>query len=75
MVLKDPHMSDTDNSTRSKAIGAGVGIGVGIGSGWGIVMAQIMDGDLATGLVFGAGAGFVIALLSGAAVYRTTTTD
>jgi hypothetical protein len=68
-------MSEIDNSARSKAIGAGIGIGVGIGGGWGIVMAQMMDGDISTGLVFGAGAGLVIALISGAAVYRTVTTE
>jgi len=68
-------MSETDDSARSKAIGAGIGIGVGIGGGWGIVMAQMMDGDISTGLVFGAGAGLVIALISGAAVHRTVTTE
>jgi hypothetical protein len=67
-------MSGDKDSTRSRAIGAGIGIGVGIGGGWGLVMAQMMDGDISTGLVFGAGAGFVIALISGAAVYRTATT-
>lgn len=68
-------MSKGNNPTRSKAIGAGIGIGVGIGGGWGIVMAQMMDGDISTGLVFGAGAGLVIALISGAAVYHTATTE
>jgi len=68
-------MSGGNNPTRSKAIGAGIGIGVGIGGGWGIVMAQMMDGDISTGLVFGAAAGLVIALISGAAVYRTATTE
>lgn len=63
-------MSDADDPIRSKAIGAGVGIGVGIGGGWGIVMALLMDGDISTGLIFGAGAGLVIALISGTAVYR-----
>lgn len=67
-------MSTTDDSVRSKAIGAGIGLGVGIGAGWGIVMAQIMDGEIATGLTMGAGAGVVIALVSGAAVYHTATT-
>jgi hypothetical protein len=73
--FNDPVMSETDNSARSKAIGAGIGIGVGIGGGWGIVMAQMMDGDISTGLVLGAGAGLVIALISGATVYRTVTTE
>ena len=66
-------MANSNNPIRSKAIGAGIGIGVGLGGGWGIVMAQMMDGDISTGLVFGAGAGLVIALISGAAVYRTAT--
>jgi hypothetical protein len=38
-------------------------------------MAQMVDGNISTGLVFGAGAGLVIALISGAAVYRTPTTE
>ncbi len=64
-----------DSTARSRAIGAGLGIGVGIGGGWGIVMAQLMNGEVSTGLVFGAGAGAVIALVSGAAVYRVATAE
>ena len=52
-----------------------MGIGVGLGAGWGIVMATLLDGDLVTGLTVGAGAGLVIALVSGAAVYRTATAE
>lgn len=66
-------MTETDDSRRSKAIGAGIGIGVGIGAGWGVVLATMMDGDISTGMIFGAGAGLVIALISGAAVYQTVT--
>jgi hypothetical protein len=38
-------------------------------------MASIMDGDVATGLTIGAGAGLVIALVSGAAVYGIATAE
>lgn len=68
-------MGSTDNSTRWRAVGAGSDIGAGIGGGRGIVTAQLMDGDLSTGFGFGAGVGSVIALISGAAVYRTATTE
>jgi hypothetical protein len=63
-------VSDDTDSKGSTAIGAGIGLGVGLGGGWGIVMASLMDGDVATGLVLGAGAGLVIALVTGATVYR-----
>jgi hypothetical protein len=36
-------------------------------------MSTTMDGDPMTGLLWGAGAGLVIALISGAAVYRMAT--
>ena len=39
------------------------------------MMALLMDGEISTGLVTGAGAGLVIALLSGAAVYRLATAE
>lgn len=67
-------MSEDDTtSVRSSMIGAGIGIGVGIGAGWVIVMATLMYGELVTGLTVGAGAGLVIALVSGATVYRQLT--
>lgn len=75
LAVEEGHMSATDDSNRSKSLGAGIGIGVGIGAGWGIVMAIIMDGEISTGMMIGAGAGLVIALVTGAAVYRTATTE
>ena len=36
-------------------------------------MATLVDGDYATGLALGAGAGLVIALLAGEPAYRRTT--
>jgi len=41
----------------------------------GIVMALIMDGDISIGITIGAGAGLIIALVSGAAVYQTVATE
>jgi len=38
-------------------------------------MAEIMGGELATGITIGAGAGLVIALVSGVAVYHTATSE
>lgn len=67
-------MSEDDTtSVRSSAVGASIGIGVGIGAGWGIIMATLMDGELVTGLIVGAGAGLVIALVSGVTVHRQLT--
>jgi hypothetical protein len=66
-------MATDTESDRSRAIGAGIGVGVGIGATWGIIMSTTMDGDPMTGLLWGAGAGLVIALISGAAVYRMAT--
>jgi hypothetical protein len=40
-----------------------------------MMMAILMDGGIATGLTIGAGAGLVIALLSGGAVYRAAATE
>lgn len=39
----------------------------------GSVMATFMNGDIALGITLGAGAGLIIALLSGAIVYRYAT--
>lgn len=68
-------MASDQDSARSRAIGAGIGVGVGIGATWGIIMSASMDGDPMSGLLWGAGAGLVIALISGAAVYRMATTE
>jgi hypothetical protein len=67
--------STKDGSNRSRAIGAGIGIGVGLGGGREIGVTMFMDGDVATRLTMGAGAGLIIALVSGSAVYYTATSD
>lgn len=59
-----------ETGTTRRAVGAGVSIGVGFGAGWGLVMATLMEGGPAPGLVIGDEARLTIPLVSGVAVVK-----